>query len=194
MTPQDQINPDGSAANPWKLCTMQHVEEVKCLLRVIPVWAAAVTYYVAIVQQHTFVVFHAVQSNRHLGKSNFQILATSYIVFLMSLSIWTPIYDRIVVPFLRRIPGKEGGITILPRMGIDIFLSVITLIVSALVDEHWRTEGPTALIKPILGILSVLVLNWVLFFIYLYYYLMSFLSLEFSFFLVQKCFYTPMFK
>ncbi|KAL4628207.1 hypothetical protein ACB092_05G220000 [Castanea dentata] len=71
VIPQDQINPDGSSANPWKLCAMQRVEAVKCLLRVIPIWAAAITYYVAIVQHHTFVVFHAVQSNRNLGKRQF---------------------------------------------------------------------------------------------------------------------------
>ena len=50
--------------------------------------------------------------------------------------IWIPIYDRIVVPFLRRITGKESGFTILRRMGIGIFLSVITMIVSDLVDER----------------------------------------------------------
>nr|POE57193.1 protein nrt1/ ptr family 2.11 [Quercus suber] len=72
VTLQDQINLDGSAANPWKFRTMQLVEEVKCLSRVIPKWAAAITYYVAIVQQHTFAVFQAVQSNRRLEKEIFK--------------------------------------------------------------------------------------------------------------------------
>jgi hypothetical protein len=66
MTPQDQINPDGSATDPWKLCTMQQVEEVKCLLRVIPIWVAAILYYLVIVQQNTYAVFQAIQSNRQL--------------------------------------------------------------------------------------------------------------------------------
>ncbi|KAK4568382.1 hypothetical protein RGQ29_003963 [Quercus rubra] len=150
VTPQDQINPDGSSANPWKLCTMQQVEEVKCVVRVIPIWAAAIIYYIAIVQQNTFAVFQAVQSDRHLGNTNFQIPAATYVVFLMlSLTIFIPIYDRIIVPFLQKITGKEGGITILQRIGIGIFLSVITMIVSALVEERRRS---IALTRPTIGI------------------------------------------
>ncbi|KAE8124097.1 hypothetical protein FH972_019007 [Carpinus fangiana] len=150
VTPQDQINPDGSATNPWKLCTMQQVEEVKCLLRVIPIWVAAILYYLVVVQQNTYAVFQAVQSNRQLGNTNFKIPPASYIVFLMlSLTIWIPIYDRILVPFLRRITGKEGGITVLQRMGIGIFISILTMLVSALVEERRRT---IALTRPNMGI------------------------------------------
>lgn len=150
MTPQDQKNPDGSPADPWILCSMQQVEEVKCLLRVIPIWASAVIYYVAIVQQHTYAVFQALQTDRHLGGSKFQIPAASYYVFLMlSLTIFIPIYDRVIVPFLRRITGKENGITILQRMGIGIFISAITMFVSGIVEERRRT---IALTKPTLGV------------------------------------------
>jgi dipeptide/tripeptide permease len=150
VTPQDQINPDGSATDPWKLCTMQQVEEVKCLLRVIPIWVAAILYHLVIVQQNTYAVFQAVQSNRQLGNINFKIPPASYIVFLMlSLTIWIPIYDRILVPFLRRITGNEGGITVLQRMGIGIFISILTMLVSALVEERRRT---IALTRPNMGI------------------------------------------
>ncbi|KAK9278252.1 hypothetical protein L1049_027815 [Liquidambar formosana] len=147
INPEDKINPDGSAANPWKLCSMQQVEEVKCLMRVIPIWAAAIIYYIVIVQQQTFVVFQALQSNRHLGNTSFKIPAGSYIVFLMlGLTVWIPVYDRIIVPFLRKITGKQGGITILQRMGTGIFVSIITMLVSAFVEERRRS---LALSKPI---------------------------------------------
>ncbi|GAB4860702.1 hypothetical protein Ancab_035864 [Ancistrocladus abbreviatus] len=150
VTPDDQINSDGSAADPWKLCTVQQVEEVKCLLRVIPIWASAIGYYVAIVQQQTYAVFQALQSDRHLGSSNFQIPAASFTVFIMvGLTIWIPIYDRIVVPLLQKVTRKEGGITILQRMGIGIFLSVATSILSAIVEERRRA---IAIAKPTLGI------------------------------------------
>jgi hypothetical protein len=68
MTPQDHVNADGSL-----------VEEAICLLRVVPLWAAAIIYYFAIVQQHTYVVFRAVQSHRRIGNSNFKIPAATYI-------------------------------------------------------------------------------------------------------------------
>ncbi|QHO50689.1 Protein NRT1/ PTR FAMILY 2 [Arachis hypogaea] len=83
MTPQDQLNPNGSAADPWSLCSMQQVEEVKCLLRVLPIWVSSILYFVVIVQQHTVVVFQALISDRRIGSSNFMIPAASYYVFLM---------------------------------------------------------------------------------------------------------------
>ncbi|KAK6920807.1 Proton-dependent oligopeptide transporter family [Dillenia turbinata] len=121
ITAEDQINPDGSAANPWRLCSMQQVEETKCILRVLPIWASAILYYTAIVQQQTYATLQALQSNRKLAHTNLEIPASTYFVFCMlSLSLWIPIYDRIVVPTLRKVTGKEGGITLLQRMGIGI--------------------------------------------------------------------------
>ena len=147
MTPQDKINPDGSAADPWNLCSMQQVEEVKCLVRVLPIWFSAILYHLVIVQQHTILVFQALQSDRRVGHSNFKIPGASYYVFLMlSMTLWLPIYDRIVVPSLQRLTGKEGGITILQRVGIGIFLSMLSMLVSAIVEEHRRN---LALTKPI---------------------------------------------
>ncbi|GLT49741.1 hypothetical protein SLA2020_232750 [Shorea laevis] len=150
LTPQDEINPDGSPANPWRLCSLQQVEEVKCLFRVLPIWASAIIYYVAIVQQHTYAVFQAFQSDRRLGDSNFKIPAATYVVFLMlSMTIFIPIYDRIIVPFLRRLTRKEEGITLLQRVGIGIVLSVVTMLVSAFVEKQRRT---IALTRPTLGV------------------------------------------
>ncbi|XP_059303887.1 protein NRT1/ PTR FAMILY 2.11-like [Lycium ferocissimum] len=139
VTPEDQIKSDGSAANPWNLCSVQQVQEAKCVVRVIPIWAAAIVYHIAITQQQQFVVYQALQSNRHLGNSNFQIPAATYTIFsMLSLTLWIPIYDRIVVPLLRRITGKEGGITILQRMGFGIFLTVLSSLVSAFIEERRR--------------------------------------------------------
>lgn len=150
LTPEVQINSDGSAANPWRLSSMQKVEEVKCVIRVIPIWAAGIIYYVALVQQSTYVVFQALQSDRRLGSTGFKIPAASYTVFTMlSLTIWIPIYDQIIVPLLRRLTGKEVGITLLQKMGIGMVLAVITMILSALVEERRRT---LALTKATVGI------------------------------------------
>lgn len=145
-TSEDQINFNGSAANPWKLCSIQQVEEAKCVLRVIPIWASAIIYFVAIIQQQTYVVFQALQSDRRLGNTGFQVPAASFIVFsMLSLTIWIPIYDRILVPSCRKLTGKEGGITILQRMGIGIVLSIITMLVSAVVEERRRHLALTTL-------------------------------------------------
>uniref|UniRef100_A0A3N7EE66 Uncharacterized protein n=1 Tax=Populus trichocarpa TaxID=3694 RepID=A0A3N7EE66_POPTR len=98
MTPQDHVNADGSL-----------VEEAIYLLRVVPLWAAAIIYYFAIVQQHTYVVFRAVQSHRRIGNSNFKIPAATC---------------------------KEGGITILQRIGTGIFLTIAAMLVSGLISRR----------------------------------------------------------
>ncbi|KAK3035694.1 hypothetical protein RJ639_032566 [Escallonia herrerae] len=132
MTCEDQIKPDGSPANPWEVCSIQQVEQVKCVMRVIPIWATGIVYHIAVAQQQQYVVFQALQSNRHLGNSKFQIPAATYTIFsMLSLTIFLPIYDRALVPTPHRLTGKEGGITILQRMGAGIFLSVLASLVSA---------------------------------------------------------------
>ncbi|RDX64182.1 Protein NRT1/ PTR FAMILY 2.11, partial [Mucuna pruriens] len=144
LTPQDKVKPDGSAADPWNLSSIQQVEEVKCVVRVLPIWFSAILYHVVIVQMHTLLVFQALQSDRRLGHNNFKIPGASYNVFLMlSMTLWLPIYDRIAVPFLRRLTGKEGGITLLQRMGIGIFLSALCMLVAGVVEEHRRSLALT---------------------------------------------------
>ncbi|KAL8042176.1 hypothetical protein ABFX02_09G033400 [Erythranthe guttata] len=159
-TSDDHLNPDGSPANPWSLCSMQHVEETKCVLRVIPVALTAILYHIGAQQQ--YVVFQALQSDRYLPNTNFQIPAASYVIFAMlSLSLWVPFYDRLVIPFMRRIKNKKrtragekressgGGFTALSRIGIGIFITVIESIIGVFVEQRRRSSalragGPTS--------------------------------------------------
>ncbi|KAM7253031.1 hypothetical protein ACFE04_008703 [Oxalis oulophora] len=114
LTSEDQINIDGSPVNPWKLCSVQQVEEVKCVMRVIPIWASTILYHVAINQQASFGVLQALQSDRHMRNGGYEVPGASFAVFQMiSLTIWIPIYDRILVPLLCKFTGIEGGLTLL---------------------------------------------------------------------------------
>ncbi|CAO2818643.1 unnamed protein product [Amaranthus hypochondriacus] len=150
ITNEDKTNPDGSSTNPWKLCSIQQVEQVKCVIRVLPIWVSGIIYYVSIVNINNYTVFQALQSNRSLGVNHFQVPAASYAIFpMLAMTIWIPIYDRIIVPKLRKITGKENGITVLQKIGIGLVLIVITLILSGFVENRRRVE---ALSKPNLGI------------------------------------------
>ncbi|KAK1315260.1 putative peptide/nitrate transporter [Acorus calamus] len=76
---------------------------------------------------------------RRLGRTGFQIPAASFIVFsMLTLTLWIPIYDRIVVPCLTKLTGKEGGLTLLQRMGIGIVLSITMSISCALIETQRR--------------------------------------------------------
>ncbi|KAJ6860655.1 hypothetical protein NC651_036899 [Populus alba x Populus x berolinensis] len=149
ITDGDQINLDGSATNPSKLCSIQQVEEVKCLLRIIPIWSTSILYHIPLIQQQTYAVFQALQMDRRLGTS-FEVPAATYVIFIMiTLTIWIPLYDRIIVPFLQRLTGKEGGLTLLQRMGIGMVLAMLCTIVSGVVEGNRRH---IALTRPTLGI------------------------------------------
>ncbi|GFQ06993.1 protein nrt1/ ptr family 2.11 [Phtheirospermum japonicum] len=137
ITPQDQINPDGSAADPWSLCTTQQIEEAKCIFQVIPISLTSIFYHIGVQQQ--YVVFQALQSDRHLGNTTFEIPAASYVVFAMlGLTLWVPLYDRLIIPFMRRLTGIETGITILQRMGIGLFITIVESLVGAFVEQRRR--------------------------------------------------------
>lgn len=165
-SPEDEILPDGRPTKPWRLCGIQQVEEMKCVFRTVPIWISGVIYYVVLNQMQTYVVFQASQADRRLGSKNFQVPAASYAVFTMvSLSVWIPIYDRLIVPFTRRFTKTGEGITILQRMGSGMVLAVLTMVVSAYFENRRRF---VALTRPPVGVaehkgnISALSANWLI--------------------------------
>ncbi|GFQ07529.1 protein nrt1/ ptr family 2.11 [Phtheirospermum japonicum] len=137
ITPEDKIKPDGSPADPWALCTMQQVEEAKCVARVAPISLTAILYHIGV--QPQYLVFQALQSDRHLGSTTFQIPAASYGIFAMlTLTLWVPLYDRLIVPVMRRVTKNKGGITILQRIGVGLFLTIVESLIGAFVEQHRR--------------------------------------------------------
>ncbi|KAI3817594.1 hypothetical protein L1987_11389 [Smallanthus sonchifolius] len=127
------FNTDGSRISPWKLASIQQIEEVKSLIKVIPIIASGIICLVAIVQQGTFTISQALKMNRHLGP-RFQIPVFSMVTI-------GPIYDRILVPSLRRITKVETGITLLQRIGIGIVFSILSMVVAAIVEKMRRDSA-----------------------------------------------------
>ncbi|KAK8617328.1 hypothetical protein V6N13_080245 [Hibiscus sabdariffa] len=146
ITTENDIEPDGSF-NKWRLCSVQDVEEVKCIIRIIPVWACGIVSFTAMGQQGTFTLSQALKMDRHLGP-NFQIPAGSMaVISMITIGIFLPIYDRIIVPALRKITKREGGITLLQRIGIGNFFSILAMVAAGLFEEkrrNWATLHPGA--------------------------------------------------
>lgn len=148
MCPGDEICEDGKARNPPRLCSVQQVESVKCLLRIVPIWSSGIIYFIAVAQQNTYVVFQALQSDKRLS-GHFEIPAASFSIFgSLALTLWIIIYDRVAIPFLHHCARREGGISPLKRMGGGILLSVASMFVSGAVEV--RRRG-IALREPTLG-------------------------------------------
>ncbi|XP_059433278.1 protein NRT1/ PTR FAMILY 1.2-like [Corylus avellana] len=136
--PQKELNPDGSASNPWKLCTIEQVESLKALLRVMPMCSTGIIILLALNQYSIFSVLQASIMDRHLTP-NFQIPAGSFSVFsVLTLTIWIPIYDRLLVPLLAKLTGRPRGLGEKTRMGVGLLLSALAMAIAAIVEKVRR--------------------------------------------------------
>lgn len=121
--------------NPWRLATVTKVEEMKLLLNLIPIWLATLPFGISIAQTTTFFIKQGTMLNRNIGK-NFQIPPASvYAVAAIAMIVTVTIYEKIIIPVVRRATGNERGIKILQRIGIGMLFSVATMVVSALVER-----------------------------------------------------------
>ncbi|KAF8755742.1 hypothetical protein HU200_011211 [Digitaria exilis] len=135
------INDDGSVRNTWELCSIQQIEEVKCLIRIIPICFSGVLCFVALTQIYTFIILQAFTMDSHLGP-HFKIPAGSVSsISLISLTVFIPIYDIFMVPLARKLTGIEGGITLLQRQGVGLVLSIISMVVAGLVEHKRRNSA-----------------------------------------------------
>lgn len=135
-------------SNPWKLCTVTQVEEAKQILRIIPIWFTCLTFAAVLTQQSTFFVKQSSTMDRKLG-SHFMLPQASVITFgIISNMLFIPLYDRVLVPAARRITGNERGITILQRIGVGLFFSILTMGVAAIVEgKRLQTAKRSVLVE-----------------------------------------------
>ncbi|KAJ4824008.1 hypothetical protein Tsubulata_033107 [Turnera subulata] len=138
--PDQDLAPDGSASNPWSLCTVEQVEELKALLKVIPIWSTGIIISVNI-SQSTFHLLQASTLDRHVT-SSFEIPAGSFGMFtIISLALWVILYDRAILPLASKIKGKPVKLGVRLRMGIGIFISCMGMVVSAVVETIRRRKA-----------------------------------------------------
>lgn len=118
--------------NPWKLCTVTRVEEVKMMARLIPIWATTILFWTNYAQMITFSVEQAATMERNVGK--FKIPAGSLTVFFVSAILITLIiYDRFIMPLWQKLKGKPG-FTSLQKIAIGLVLSTMGMGIAALVE------------------------------------------------------------
>uniref|UniRef100_A0A6M2ECU9 Major facilitator superfamily (MFS) profile domain-containing protein n=1 Tax=Populus davidiana TaxID=266767 RepID=A0A6M2ECU9_9ROSI len=121
--------------NPWRLATVTKVEEMKLLLNLIPIWLAMLPFGVSVAQTATFFIKQGTTLDRNIG-NGFQIPPASvYALAAIGMIVSVTIYEKILVPVLRRATGNERGIKILQRIGVGMLFSIATMVVSALVER-----------------------------------------------------------
>ncbi|GJY74015.1 NRT1/ PTR family 8.2-like protein [Tanacetum coccineum] len=127
--------------NRWNLCTVTQVEEFKCFIRVLPIWATTIALSISFAQLSTFFISQANLMDRKLG-SSFVIPSGSVPVFsAVNALILVPIYEKIMVPLLRSKTGHRRGLTSLQRMGVGLFVSIFAMASAAVVEHKRRTHS-----------------------------------------------------
>ncbi|KAI3465302.1 hypothetical protein Pfo_021965, partial [Paulownia fortunei] len=123
--------------NRWRLCTVTQVEEFKSFVRILPVWASTIALAISFSQLSTFFIGQATIMDRKLGL--LEIPAGSTPVFsAINALILVPVYEKLVVPFLRAKTGHARGVTSLQRMGIGLCVSIFAMLSAALVEKKRR--------------------------------------------------------
>ncbi|KAJ4952934.1 hypothetical protein NE237_029766 [Protea cynaroides] len=121
-----------SAPNPWRLCSVTQVEEVKMMVRLLPIWATTIIFWTTYAQMITFSVEQATTMERSIG--NFQIPAASLTVFFVgAILITLALNDRLIMPIWKKWKGK-AGFTSLQRIAIGLILSTFGMAAAALAE------------------------------------------------------------
>ncbi|XP_050225990.1 protein NRT1/ PTR FAMILY 4.6 [Mercurialis annua] len=141
-----------NSTNPILQCTSKDVEEVKIVLKILPIFMSTIMLNSCLAQLSTFSVQQASTMNTNLF--SLKIPPASLPVFpVIFIMILAPIYNHIIVPFARKLTNSEMGITHLQRIGTGLVLSIAAMAVAALVETKRKTvatnSGLTDSSKPL---------------------------------------------
>lgn len=138
----NELNKQGYPTNTWKLCSIQQVEQLKCLIGILPVWVTGILAFVAMDQQNTFGVLQSIQMNRKVGSKFVIPPAWIGLTSMITLSLWIVIYERIVIPLLRKLKKNDDArLSIKTRIGIGILMSIACMLVASIVEKKRRDQA-----------------------------------------------------
>nr|XP_027108816.1 protein NRT1/ PTR FAMILY 4.5-like [Coffea arabica] len=125
---------ESEETNPWELCRVTQVENAKILLKMLPIFCCSIIMTLCLAQLQTFCVLQGTTMDTNITK-HFQVPPASLpIIPIIFLIILVPIYDGLIVPFIRRFTGLPTGITYLQRVGVGLVLSAVSMAVAAFVE------------------------------------------------------------
>ncbi|CAL4959914.1 unnamed protein product [Urochloa decumbens] len=128
---------DKSRPSPWRLCTVTQVEELKCVLRLLPVWASGIIFAAAYTQMTTTFILQGDTLDPYVG--GFRVPAAVLSVFdTLSVMLWVPLYDRFIVPLARRATGHDRGFTQLARMGVGLVVLAAGMLAAGTLEVERR--------------------------------------------------------
>ncbi|KAG4188359.1 hypothetical protein ERO13_A08G158800v2 [Gossypium hirsutum] len=118
----------------WRLCPVTQVEEVKCVLRLLPIWLCTIIYSVVFTQMASLFVEQGAAMKTTV--SNFRIPPASMSSFdILSVALFIFLYRRVLDPLVARIKKKGSrGLTELQRMGIGLVIAIMAMVSAGIVE------------------------------------------------------------
>ncbi|KAH0879678.1 hypothetical protein HID58_067072 [Brassica napus] len=135
ITARDLDDKKQGGVNPWRLCPVTQVEEVKCILRLMPIWLCTIIYSVVFTQMASLFVEQGAAMKTTV--SDFKIPPASMSSFdILSVALFIFIYRRVLEPLANRFKKKDGtkGITELHRMGIGLVIAILAMVAAGVVE------------------------------------------------------------
>ena len=145
ITQKEFNHMDNDTHNPWHLCTVTQVEEVKCILRLLPIWLCTILYSVVFTQMASLFVEQGAAmkttiSSFHVppaGMSSFDILSVAAFIF---------IYRRVLDPLVALRMNNAKGLTELQRMGIGLVIAILAMVAAGVIEcfrlNNAKTDCP----------------------------------------------------
>lgn len=127
LSPGEHHSPE-----PWRLCAVTQVEEVKCVLRLVPIWLCSILYSTAYSQMSSVFIEQAEAMDNSLSK--FKIPPVGVSVFeIVGVTLFVFIYRFCIAKICSKISQEP---TELQRMGIGLVISTVAMITSGLVEQQ----------------------------------------------------------
>ncbi|KAL3509870.1 hypothetical protein ACH5RR_029271 [Cinchona calisaya] len=126
--------------NRWIGSTITEVEEVKMVLKLIPIWSTCILFWTVYSQMNTFTIEQATVMNRKLGTFEVPSGSMSFFLFI-SILLFTSLNERVFVPLARKVTHNIQGITSLQRVGVGLVFSVAGMIASGIVEKQRKQNS-----------------------------------------------------
>ncbi len=113
------------------------MEELKAIVRLIPTWACVIIVSTLVYQILLVSAGQTLTMDRRIG--SFVVPPQSFGVgFGLLIMCVLVTYDLVIVPLMRHYTHNPRGISILQRIGIGIFLSIVAAVASGIIERQRR--------------------------------------------------------
>uniref|UniRef100_A0ACD5VVK3 Uncharacterized protein n=2 Tax=Avena sativa TaxID=4498 RepID=A0ACD5VVK3_AVESA len=120
-------------ADTQRLLTAEPEEGEGFLVKLLPIWLSSLVFAAAVAQITTLFTKQGSTMDRRIGSL---VVPPAALMCFISVTFITlvPVYDRALVPLVRRLTGHPAGITTLQRVGAGMAVSCVAMAVAAVVE------------------------------------------------------------